>query len=60
VHHLITFVGKYFIFLSVVIAIVFWLRVSSKVKVALAWRVIVGGAIAEGLAQIAGHVFYDT
>ena len=59
-HHLITFVGKYFIFLSVVIAIVFWLRVSSKVKVALAWRVIGGGAIAEGLAQIAGHVFYDT
>ncbi|MFZ1062562.1 MAG: phosphatase PAP2 family protein [Acidimicrobiales bacterium] len=59
-HSLITFVGRYFIFLSVVIAVVFWLGLSTEKKIALGWRVLVGGALAEGLAQIAGHLYYDT
>jgi undecaprenyl-diphosphatase len=59
-HSLITFVGKYFIFLSILVAVVFWLRLGVKEKIALGWRVVVGGVLAEGLAQIAGHLFYDT
>ena len=59
-HHVITFVGKYFIFLSIFVAVVYWLRIHSKEKIALGWRVIVAGAFAVGLAHVAGHFYYDT
>jgi undecaprenyl-diphosphatase len=57
---IIIFVAKYFIFLSMLVAAIYWLRVPTKEKIALGWRVVVGGAIAEGLAQVAGHLYYDT
>jgi undecaprenyl-diphosphatase len=56
----IIFVAKYFVFLSILVAAVFWLRVPTKEKISLGWRVIVGGILAEALAQIAGHLYYDT
>jgi len=59
-HGVVVFIAKYFIFLSLLIAAVFWLRASTREKIALGWRVVVGGAIAEGLAQVAGRVYYDT
>jgi undecaprenyl-diphosphatase len=59
-HLLIAFVGRYFIIVSALVAVVFWLRLGRKDKIALGWRVIVGGVLAEGLAQIAGHLYYDT
>jgi undecaprenyl-diphosphatase len=59
-HSLITFVGKYFIVLSIVVAVAFWLRLGTKKKIALGWRVVVGGVLAEGLAQIASRLYYDT
>jgi undecaprenyl-diphosphatase len=59
-HSLITFVGRYFIFLSILIAVVFWLRLAPREKIALGWRVVVGGLLAQGLAQIASRLYYDT
>jgi undecaprenyl-diphosphatase len=56
----IVFVAKYFIFLSLLVAAIFWLRATTKEKFALGWRVVIGGAIAEGLAQVAGRIYYDT
>ena len=59
-HWLITFIGRYFIFVSLAVAVVFWLRLPTKNKISLGWRVIVGGALAEVLAVIAGDLYYDT
>lgn len=57
---MIIFVAKYFIFFSAFVAASFWLRSSTKVKIALGWRVVVGGILAEILAQIASRLYYDT
>jgi undecaprenyl-diphosphatase len=53
-------IGRYLIFLSVLVAAAFWTRANTREKIALGWRFVVAGLIAEGLAQIAGRVFYDT
>jgi undecaprenyl-diphosphatase len=60
VNPVIEFVAKYFIFLSIVIVAIFWLRVDMSRKFKLAWQLILGGAVAELLAVVAGHVYYDT
>jgi undecaprenyl-diphosphatase len=60
VHSTIIFVAKYFIFLSIFVVAVFWLRASIKTKTALGWRVLIGGIIALALAQIGSHLYYDT
>ncbi|MGC1418514.1 MAG: phosphatase PAP2 family protein [Acidimicrobiales bacterium] len=59
-HSLIIFVGKYFFILSLVFVGAYWLRARVPVKIGLAGRVIVGGALAAVLAVLAGHLHYDT
>ncbi len=59
-HSTIIFVGKYFIFFSILVTGLFWLRLSMKEKLDLGLRLIIGGLLAEVLAVIAGHLYYDT
>jgi undecaprenyl-diphosphatase len=60
VHWLIRFVGNYFIFLSLAILAVYWLRVKTKEKVSIVWQLLCGGVLALLLSTIASHVYYDT
>lgn len=59
-HSIIKIVGKDFVFISVAIVIVFWLRAKMSVKISLAWQLVVGGVLALALAAIAAHFYYDT
>lgn len=56
---LIRLVGNYFFLISVVVTALFWIRSTTRVKISLGWRLIVGGALALALATIAGHLYYD-
>jgi undecaprenyl-diphosphatase len=60
VNSIIIFVAKYFLFLSVAIVAVYWLRTSRSMKIKLGWQLVVGGAIALALSAIASHLYYDT
>lgn len=57
---IIEFVAKYFLFLSVLIVALFWLRAQRATKVDLAWQLLAGGVVALALATLAGHLYYDT
>jgi len=59
VHEIIKFVGQYFIFISIVVVGLYWLRAKTSKKISLAYQLIVGGILAEALAIIAGHLYYD-
>ena len=56
---IIRFVGRYFFLISVVVVVIYWLRAKVSVKISLAWHLIAGGVLAEVLAVIAGHLYYD-
>ncbi len=60
VNSIIIFVARYFLFLSVAIVAVYWLRTSRSMKIKLGWQLVVGGAIALVLSAIASHLYYDT
>lgn len=57
---LIVFVAKYFLYLSVVIIGVYWLRANTNDKFSLAWKVVAGGILALAMAKVGGQVYYDT
>ncbi|HVA52885.1 MAG TPA: phosphatase PAP2 family protein [Acidimicrobiales bacterium] len=59
-HTLIKVVGEYFVFLSIAIVVVYWLRAKMSVKVSLTWQLVVGGVLAELMSIVASHLFYDT
>ena len=56
---LIKFVGQYFVLISLVVVGVYWLRARTSKKISIAYQIIVGGILAELLAIIAGHLYYD-
>lgn len=56
---IIVFVAKYFLFLSVIITVWFWLKSVRDTKIELAARLILGGVIALALSNLASRVYYD-
>jgi undecaprenyl-diphosphatase len=56
---LIVFVAKYFFLLSILFIAAFWFRSPTSTKIELALRVIVGGAVALLLSQVASALYYD-
>jgi undecaprenyl-diphosphatase len=59
-HTLIKIVGEYFVWLSVAIVAVYWLRAKVRVKISLTWQLVAGGVLALVLSFIASRLFYDT
>jgi len=59
VNGLIKFVGEYFVFISIVVVGAYWLLAKTSKKISLAYQLIVGGILAEAMAIIAGHLYYD-
>ncbi len=59
-HGLIKFVGDYFFLVSLVILVVFWLRVGAKEKISTVWQLLLGGVLALILSTMASHLYYDT
>jgi undecaprenyl-diphosphatase len=59
-HALIKIVGKDFVYISVAIVIIYWLRAKMSVKKSLAWQLVAGGVLALVLAVVAAHFYYDT
>lgn len=57
---LIVFVAKYFLYISVLIVGVYWLRASTKDKFSLAWKLVAGGILALAMARVSAHFYYDT
>ncbi len=57
---LIVFVAKYFLYISIIIVGVYWLRASTNDKFSLAWKLIGGGILALAMARVGGHFYYDT
>ncbi len=57
---LIVFVAKYFLYLSVAIVGVYWLRASTNDKFSLAWKLVDGGILALAMARVSAHFYYDT
>lgn len=57
---LIVFVAKYFLYLSVAIVGVYWLRASTNDKFSLAWKLVAGGILALAMARVSAHFYYDT
>jgi undecaprenyl-diphosphatase len=60
VNSVIVFVAKYFVFLSALVVIAYWLRAATDVKFALGWQLVAGGIVAVALSTVAGHLYYDT
>jgi undecaprenyl-diphosphatase len=60
VDSLIVFVAKYFLYISIIIVGVYWLRASTNDKFSLAWKLIGGGVLALAMARVGGHFYYDT
>jgi undecaprenyl-diphosphatase len=60
VHFLIVTAGRYLIVVSILVAAAFLIHATAKLKIALVWRLLVGGALAEVLALLSGSLFYDT
>jgi undecaprenyl-diphosphatase len=56
----IVFVAKYFLYLSVALVGVYWLRSSHREKMDIAAHLLIGGVIALALAKLGAHFFYDT
>lgn len=59
-NHLIVFVAKYFLFISVLAVAIYWLKLQQHKKLVLAVQLVVGGVIALLLAKIGAHFYYDT
>jgi undecaprenyl-diphosphatase len=59
VNEIIKIVGQYFVFISIVVVGVYWLRAKTSKKMSLAYQLIVGGIVAEVLAIIGGQLYYD-
>lgn len=57
---LIVFVAKYFLYISVVIVGVYWLRANTNDKFSLAWKLVAGGILALAMARVSAHFYYDT
>ncbi|MHB1209806.1 MAG: phosphatase PAP2 family protein [Acidimicrobiales bacterium] len=57
---LIVFVAKYFLYISIVIVGVYWLRASTNDKFSLAWKLVGGGILALAMARVGAHFYYDT
>jgi undecaprenyl-diphosphatase len=60
VDSLIVFIAKYFLYLSVAIVGVYWLRASTNDKFSLAWKLVAGGILALAMARVSAHFYYDT
>lgn len=55
----IVFVAKYFLFASLGVTGIFWLRCGRDTRVDLLIRGVLGGLLALALARLAGHLYYD-
>jgi len=60
VNALIVFIAKYFLFLSVLLVALYWLRSTTSTKIQLGFRLVVGGLIALALARISAQLYYST
>ena len=58
-HRLISLVAQYAVFLSVVIAVVVWLRLPRRQKWEFAVMGVIGGVIALALLKLGGALYYD-
>ncbi len=56
---IIVFVAKYFLVISVIITLWFWLKSATDTKIELAARLIVGGVIALAISNLASRAYYD-
>ena len=56
----IVFVAKYFLFLSVLLVALYWLKSTTSGKIELGFRLVVGGLIALGLARVGAQLYYST
>lgn len=56
----IVFVAKYFLYISIAIVGVYWLRASTNDKFSLAWKMVAGGILAIAMAKVGAHFYYDT
>lgn len=52
--------AKYFLFISVAIVGVYWLRAKKNDKFSLAWKLAAGGMLALAMARVGAHFYYDT
>jgi undecaprenyl-diphosphatase len=59
-HTLIKIVGEDFVYISVAIVGVYWLRAKMSVKKSLGWQLVAGGVLALVLSVVAAHFYYDT
>ena len=57
---LIVFVAKYFLYLSVLLVALYWLKSTTSGKIELGFRLVVGGLIALGLARVGAQFYYST
>jgi undecaprenyl-diphosphatase len=59
VDSLIVFVAEYFLYLSVLIVVGYWLTRPTSTKIELALRLLIGGVLALAMARIGGHLYYN-
>jgi undecaprenyl-diphosphatase len=59
VNSAIVFVAKYFLYLSILITVWFWLKSVRETKIELGARLILGGILALALSALASHLYYD-
>ena len=57
---LIVFVAKYFLYLSVLLVALYWLRSTTSTKIEIGFRLVVGGLIALALAKVGAQLYYST
>lgn len=57
---LIVFVAKYFLFLSLLLVALYWLKAATSRKIEMGFRLVVGGLIALGLAKVGAQLYYST
>jgi len=60
VNSVIVFVAKYFLYVSVAIVGIYWLRANTNDKFSLAWKLVAGGILALAMARVSAHFYYDT
>ena len=56
---IIVFVAEYFLYLSVIVTGLFWLRCRKSTKIELLIRFVLGGVIALALAKVGAYLYYD-
>ena len=57
---LIVFVAKYFLYLSVLLVAIYWIRSTTSTKIEMGFRLVVGGLIALALARASAQLYYST